>query len=128
MFTRVYLCSLVLIYVYHCLLVLVYLFTHFYSFLPMFCQCLLIYTYVHWCYLCLPVYLCLPISFRDCLPVFTPLYLRLYLFTYVYPCSTTVLEVGKPQRRSMEALIFNGNITKTLCPSDECDKLSHQFV
>ena len=35
---------------------------------------------------------CVYMSFGDCLPVFTPLYLRLYLFTYVYPCSTTVLE------------------------------------
>ena len=37
---------------------------------------------------------------------------------------TTVLEelVGKPQRDSMEAFIFLRNITKTLCPSDECEK------
>ena len=37
---------------------------------------------------------------------------------------TTVLEelVGKPQRGSMEAFIFHINITKTLLPSDKCDK------
>ena len=38
---------------------------------------------------------------------------------------TTVLEVlvGKPERGSIEALIQHGNITKTLCPSDECDQV-----
>ena len=40
--------------------------------------------------------------------------------------TTTVLEVlrvGKPQRGSMEALIFHRNITKSLYPLVEC----HQF-
>ena len=44
---------------------------------------------------------------------------------------TTVLEelrVGKTERDSMEALIFNRNITKTLCTLDECHHFCHQFL
>ena len=37
---------------------------------------------------------------------------------------TTVLEVrvGKPQRDSIEALIFHRDITKNLCTSVKCDQ------
>ena len=43
-------------------------------------------------------------------------------------CCFRRVRVGKPERGSMEALTFHRNITKTLCPLDECDQLSSVFV
>ena len=85
-------------------------------------SCLPTFTLVYLCLLVFTmfttVYICLPLSTLACLPLFIIVYL---LFNLVYYYITRV-RVGKPERGSMEALLFHRNITENLCTSDKCDK------
>ena len=121
MFTYVHLCFPMFTIVY------LFLFTYVYPFLLVFTYVLPMFTHIYVCLLVLSMFTSLLVFTYVFWGLFTCVYPSLPTFILIYLClplfNYCIRRVGKPQRRSMEALIFYGKITKTLCPSDECDKL-----